>query len=161
MGLLKNARMAKTANALSLEVENLWDAPGAYRPVGFERQDESFPAYESLPAVADGAKAAGVTSGDVTVLAVFLLRAIDHAQDANLGMQRTFEAVGTGKLRTVSNYPINRFISPDTLTTVIMALARMGRPEAFREFLELREEQPVKESVPASFDPQWRSAGQG
>ena len=134
MGMLKNARMVRAAHNLSGEVERIWNSPQAYRPAGFELPGEGIPAFEALNALADGASGTGVTSGDVSVLAVHLLQGIDGARSADVGFNRTFDAVKTGELRTVSNLPIGKFMTTKTLVSLLTWIARAARPEAFREY---------------------------
>lgn len=136
MGFLRNAKMAKTTNNMTERLEMLWNAPFAYRPSAFHVRDEDFPLDRSLNGLAELGNQIGLSAGDVLVLSVHLLEGVDQLGSARQAMQRTFDAVGTGQLKTVSGFPMNRFAHPQAILNISLGIVRMGRVEAFREYVE-------------------------
>lgn len=136
--MFKNLRMAKDANRLRKEFEQLWDAvpPSAYRPtVKFEDKPPAMVAVVALDRLASMGRQYGATAGDVNILAVEVLREIDRLQSYGHGFDSVTARVKSGEICTVSRMPMRNHLAPDAVTRVLELAASAGRIEAYAEYI--------------------------
>ena len=138
-GLLRQIRMAKKANRLRADVEQLWRAPSAYRPVvrGIDRDQPlpPMPPIVAMEALAKYAKRLGATSGDSAILAAELLYEIDTFRSYQQAFDIVSDRVANGTLRTITGAAMRAVISIDAVAHILEAVASAARYEAYCEYV--------------------------
>lgn len=134
MGVLRNIRMARTAQKLGNQFEVLWDSPDAYRPPA-EILDppRRIPGVLAMHLVADHANAIGATSGDSGVLGVALMSAIDELQSYGAARDLVLDELLAGRIRSVAGPPMRQFLSAPTALSIIEVIGSQARLEAYVE----------------------------
>lgn len=138
MAILKNIQMGKAANKLRSDFEHLWVTSNAYRPFPAETPEQRRGrrgAVDALFRLADACRSVGATAGDVNVLAVELIWAIDEERSYAKAFDSVMDMVVSGELRTVAGHQMRQFLSVEAVAAVLELAAVAARPEAFREYV--------------------------
>ena len=137
--MFKQIRMAKHVNRIRADVEQLWDAPTAYRP-DVRDVDPGHPrpmmsAILAMHALGDYANRFGATTGDSGILAAELLYEIDACRSYQEGFDIVAKRVADGTLRTITGVAMRTMVSMDAVSHILEAVASAARYEAYCEYV--------------------------
>lgn len=119
------------------EFRRVWNSKKAYRPdVGYVYGSRGVSADEVLHRLADWGNGLRMTAGDCGELACAMLEYIDWWRSYDRALKNVFDAVGDGRIVTVSGYPMRDWVPTDVILDFCEAVAVSGRAEAFSESMK-------------------------